>query len=79
MESQQKKFFRPDQINFFKVFLEEVLSGCSEVLSKMDASMAQKTWEMANNVETVNSVDEIYRFDKKQHDDILTAKPWDKE
>ena len=45
----------------------------------MDASMAQKTWEMSNNVETVGSVDEIYRFDKKQQDDILTAKPWDKE
>ena len=41
--------------------------------------MAQKTWEMSNNVETVGSVDEIYRFDKRQQDDILTAKPWDKE
>ena len=45
----------------------------------MDASMAQKTWELSNNVETVGTVDEIYRFDKKQQDDILTAKPWDKE
>ena len=41
--------------------------------------MAQKTWELSNNVETVGTVDEIYRFDKKQQDDILTAKPWDKE
>ena len=32
----------------------------------MDASMAQKTWEMSNNVETVGCVDEIYRFGKKQ-------------
>ncbi len=41
--------------------------------------MAQKTWELSNNVEIVGTVDEIYKFDKKQQDDILTAKPWDKE
>lgn len=43
------------------------------------ASIAQKTWEMANNIETISTVDEIYRYDKKQQQDILTAKPWDKE
>ena len=41
--------------------------------------MAQKTWEMANNVESVCNVDELYHYDKKQQQDILTAKPWDKE
>ena len=41
--------------------------------------MAKKSWELANNVETVSSVDEIYRFDAKQQQDILTAKPWDRE
>lgn len=45
----------------------------------MDAKNALKTWEMANNVESVNSIDEIYRYDKRQQQDILTAKPWDKE
>lgn len=43
------------------------------------AQIAQKNWEMANNVEVVSSVDEIYRYDKKQQQDILAAKPWDKE
>lgn len=43
------------------------------------AQIAQRTWELANRVETVNSVDEIYRYDKKQQQDILTAKPWEKE
>ena len=38
--------------------------------------MAQKTWEMSNSVDTV---DEIYRYDKKQQQDILIAKPWEKE
>lgn len=41
--------------------------------------IAQKNWEMANNVEVVSSVDEIYRYDKKQQQDILAAKPWEKE
>lgn len=42
-------------------------------------NIAQKTWEMSNKIETVNSVDEIYRYDKQQQQDILTAKPWEKE
>lgn len=41
--------------------------------------MAQRTWEMANNVESVQSVDDIYNYDKKQQQDILTAKPWDRD
>lgn len=42
-------------------------------------SIAQKTWELSNRIETVNSVDEIYRYDKQQQQDILNAKPWEKE
>lgn len=42
-------------------------------------SIAQKTWELSNNIKTVSSVDEIYRYDRKQQQDILSAKPWDKE
>lgn len=42
-------------------------------------SMAQTTWEMANNVEAVQSVDDIYKYNRKQQQDILTAKPWEKE
>ena len=44
----------------------------------MDAETAHKTWVLQNNVETISSVDEIYRYDKKQQQDILTAKPWEK-
>ena len=43
------------------------------------SSIAQRTWEMANNMDVVNTVDEIYRYDRKQQQDILTTKPWDKE
>ncbi|XP_074641428.1 COP9 signalosome complex subunit 5 [Tubulanus polymorphus] len=47
--------------------------------STSGANMALKTWEMSNNIDNVNSVEDIYRFDKKQQQDILTAKPWDKD
>lgn len=47
-------------------------SGSSE-----QSNVAQKTWELSNNIE--NTVDEIYKYDRKQQMDILTAKPWEKE
>lgn len=45
----------------------------------MDSKNAMKTWEMSNSMETISSLDEIYRYDKKQQTDILTAKPWEKD
>ncbi|KAF8792345.1 COP9 signalosome complex subunit 5-like [Argiope bruennichi] len=45
----------------------------------MDSIMAQRTWEMSNNIETVQSIDDIYCYDKKTQQDILTAKPWDRD
>lgn len=43
------------------------------------SNIAQKTWVMANDMEIVSNVDDIYRYDKKQQQDILAAKPWEKE
>lgn len=43
------------------------------------STIAQKTWELTNNVETISTVDEIYRYDRKEQQDILAAKPWEKE
>ncbi|XP_059175731.1 COP9 signalosome complex subunit 5-like [Physella acuta] len=45
----------------------------------MDSKVAKKSWELSNNVESVSSVDDIYRYDSKQQQDILTAKPWEKD
>ena len=57
-------------VKFFRLLVFEV---------RMDSRMAQKTWEMSNSMEVVGSVDEIYRYDKQQQQDILSAKPWEKE
>lgn len=55
-------------------------SGSGVFSNESQASIAQKTWEMSNNIESISSVDEIYyRYDKKQQQDILTAKPWEKD
>lgn len=54
--------------------------GSSSSMSSMSQSqIGQRSWEMANNMESVNSADEIYQYDRKQQQDILQAKPWEKE
>lgn len=57
----------------------ELLSCFWPKMSAMDTSMAYKTWEMSNSIETVSSVDEIFKYDRQQQQEILQAKPWQKE
>lgn len=47
--------------------------------STSQAAIAQKTWEMANNIDYISPADEIFKYDRRQQQDILTAKPWEKE
>lgn len=41
----------------------------------LQCEIAQKTWEMANNIE---QVDEIYKYNAAEQSSIQTAKPWEK-
>lgn len=59
--------------------MKEIEFKMAGYLSDSQSNIAQKTWEMANNVETISTVDEIYRYDRKEQQDILAAKPWEKE
>nr|XP_039247602.1 COP9 signalosome complex subunit 5-like [Styela clava] len=43
------------------------------------SAMALKTWEMQNSMEIVHSVDEIYKYELKQQQEMLNAKPWTKD
>lgn len=45
-------------------------------MSAPNAKMARQTWELENGIE---SVDEIYKLDREQQQNIQTAKPWEKD
>lgn len=45
----------------------------------MDSQIAQRTFEAANSVEVVASVESLYQYDAKKQQEILTTKPWTKE
>ncbi|XP_037815454.1 COP9 signalosome complex subunit 5 [Lucilia sericata] len=45
----------------------------------MDADSARKSWELENNIKTLPSCDEIFRYDAEQQRQILDAKPWEKD
>jgi len=63
-----------DMILFFLLFV-----SLAHRMASDQSNIAQKTWELSNNVETISTIDEIYRYDRKEQQDILTAKPWEKE
>lgn len=41
-----------------------------------EKEIAKKLWEMENNID---NIDEIYRYNREEQQDILAVKPWSKE
>lgn len=47
---------------------------------RMEASTAQKNWELENNIQTVDPAnDKIYFYDAAQDKEIVAQKPWKSE
>lgn len=42
--------------------------------SSADSEIARKTWEMENNIETVPSSDEIFKYDAKEQQSFQAAR-----
>ena len=42
-------------------------------------TIAQKSWELSNNILEISSGEEIYKYDKQQQQQMLAAKPWEKD
>ena len=45
----------------------------------MDSDMAKKTWELENEIETIPSSDEIFKYDAQQQQAIQSSRPWEKD
>lgn len=43
------------------------------------SQIAQKTWEISNFMQDINSMDELYKYDEIAHRQLLADKPWDKD
>lgn len=45
----------------------------------MDSDMAQKTFEVENNIQSISGVEEIYKYSREEQQEILARKPWTKD
>ena len=45
----------------------------------VDSATAKATFELCNNIQTVPSVDAVFRYDRAKQQELLSAKPWEKE
>ena len=44
-----------------------------------DSAVAKASFELANNVKSMASVDAVFRYDHSKQQELLAAKPWEKE
>lgn len=54
-------------------------SSASDKPLGSQASTALKTWELQNDMEVVQSIDEIYKYDHARQVEMSNAKPWSKD
>ena len=47
--------------------------------SDSQRTIAQKTWELSNNILEIAPGEEIYKYDRQQQQQMLAAKPWEKD
>ena len=44
-----------------------------------DSAVAKTTFELANNIKSVSGVDAVFRYDHEKQQELLAARPWEKE
>ena len=44
-----------------------------------DSAVAKATFELANSIRSVPSVDAVFRYDREKQQELLFARPWEKE
>ena len=62
-----KKKFEKSRTRLFEII---------KMASTSQTKTAQKSWEMANNI---TEAEEIYKYDRNLQQNMLTAKPWEKD
>lgn len=70
-----KLYFIIEFFDFRFVHLLTTMSDKTVESTTSNTKMAQKTWEMVNSIDPV---DEIYRYNHEQQMNIQSAKPWEK-
>lgn len=60
---------------------DALMSGKSSTsqTSRSQMAIAQMTWELTNNIQSIGAVEELYKFNAKQQAEMAAAKPWEKE
>ena len=49
------------------------------VQEMVDSAVARTSFELANSIKSVASVDTVFRYDHEKQQELLAAKPWEKE
>lgn len=44
-----------------------------------DSAVAKATFELANSIKSVPSVDAVFRYDHEKQQEVLLQRPWTKE